>query len=170
MRVILCLLLLLSPLALIAEEININDTGITFTAPEEFTPLPQLMIDIKFPKKSPPRWVIGNESASTTIAFDVKPNDISGVSLPELSEYFKGALEQIIPGVEWKKLEIIELAGQEWIYLEMTSSAEDTDIHNMMVVTGIEKEMVLFNFNSTTQEFPKYEAKLRESLQTIKLP
>ncbi|KXO08343.1 hypothetical protein AKG98_1942 [Moritella sp. JT01] len=75
----------------------------------------------------------------------------------------------MIPGVEWKKKEIIELSGKKWVYLEMFSNAIDTEIHNIMLITSYGKEMLIFNFNSAKGEFPKYEDKLRASIQSIQL-
>ena len=54
--------------------------------------------------------------------------------------------------------------------MEMTSNAVDTDIYNIMLLTGVEEKMLVFNFNSTKKDFPKYEAALRKSLNSVKLP
>lgn len=51
----------------------------------------------------------------------------------------------------------------------MTSSAVDTDIHNIMLITGIGEEMLVFNFNSTREEFPQVEKALRASIDSIKV-
>ena len=153
-----------------ANEISISDTGITFISPDEFQEIRQDIIDIKWPQKAAPKWVVGNATASTTIAYDLKPNDISAAPLPDLMDYFKNTFDRIIPGIEWKKREIVEISGKKWIYLEMTSNAINADIYNIMLVTSYGKEMLLFNFNSTKEDFPRYEAQLRESMQTIQLP
>ena len=152
-----------------AKEIQISGTDITFIAPDEFKELPQELIDLKWPQKAAPKWVVGNATASTTIAYDLKPNDISSAPLPDLMEYFKQTFDRIIPGIEWKDRQIIELSGHKWIFPEMTSNAIDTDIYNIMLVTSYGKEMLAFNFNSTKEDFPKYEVKLRESMQSINI-
>ena len=54
--------------------------------------------------------------------------------------------------------------------MEMTSNAVDTDIHNIMMLTGIDGKMLVFNFNSTREDFPRYEEELRKSLNSIELP
>lgn len=153
-----------------AKEISISDTGISFNAPDEFQPLSQNLIDAKWPQNNAPKWVVGNKSASTTIAYGLKPNDISAVPLPELMNHFKTTFDRVIPGIDWKKREIIKLSGKSWIYLEMTSNAIDTDIYNIMLVTSYGKEMLIFNFNSTKEDFSKYESELRNSAKTIHLP
>ena len=164
------IILIILPSVSLAKEISLPETGITFIAPDEFKPLPQKIIDIKWPSKRAPKWVIGNKDATTTIAYDLKPNDISQAPLPALIGSFENVFNRVVPGIKWKKKEIIKLSGQQWIYLEMTSNAIDTDIHNIMLVTSYKKRMLVFNFNSTKQDFAKYEAILRKSIETIKLP
>ncbi len=170
MKIVLSLIMIILSSASIAKEFSISDSGISFVAPDEFQPLSQDLIDIKWPQKRAPKWVVGNESGSTTIAYDIKPNDISAARMPELMNYFKTTFDRVIPGIEWKKREIIELSGKTWVYLEMTSNAINADIYNIMLLTSYGKEMLIFNFNSTKEDFPKYESALRASVQTIQLP
>ncbi|WP_010323146.1 hypothetical protein [Marinobacterium stanieri] len=153
-----------------AKEVQVADTGITFEAPDDFGPLSQEILDFKWPQSRAPRWVVGNETGSTTIAYDLKPHDISGAPMEALMGDFAATFERVVPGVEWKKQEVIHLSGRDWIYFEVTSNAIDTDIYNIMLVTSYGKEMLLFNFNSTKEDFPQYEKALRNSVNTIKIP
>ena len=170
MKTVLAIIMLTLSFAACAKEIQIADSGITFDAPDEFVPLPQEIIDFKWPNKRAPKWAIGNASGATTIAYDIKPANISDARLPDLMNAFKLTFDRAIPGIQWIKREIIELSGKKWIYLEATSSAIDTDIHNILLATSYGSKMLIFNFNSTKKEFPQYESKLRNSIQTIKLP
>ncbi|NIP94170.1 MAG: hypothetical protein GWO24_12230 [Akkermansiaceae bacterium] len=61
----------------------------------------------------------------------------------------------------------MRLAGRKWIYFEMTSTAVDTNIHNMTLMTGFEGQMLVFNFNSTREAFPRVEKALRKSMNSI---
>ena len=152
-----------------AEEVAIPGTSVTFDAPEGFTTLTAQEIAGKFPANRAPKFVVGNKRRTTTIAYDLKPHKISADELEE----FKGTLEQLfkqlIPGLAWKDKKMIELAGQEWIFLEMTSTAVDTDIHNIMLATPHKGALLIFNFNSTKEEFPEVEKSLRKSLKSISI-
>jgi len=153
--------------ALIAETLSIDGGAITFEAPEEFKPVPQEIIDIKYPSSRAPKYVIGNESAATTIAYDLKPHNIPQDKIDEARKAFTQMFPRLIPGIEWKENKVITLTGRKWIYMEMTSYAIDTDIYNIILITGYKGQMLIFNFNSTKKEFPKYEKVLRESLKSI---
>ena len=162
-------LFVLSP-ALFAEPIKVADTEVTFEAPEDFKPLSKEIIATKWPTNRAPAYAIGTPSGSTTVAYDLKPNNIPQEALPEVQKSFTELFERMIPGIAWKKNEIIEQSGQKWLLMEMTSNAVDTDIYNIMLMTGFEGKMLVFNFNSTKEDFPKYEAALRKSLKSVKLP
>ena len=153
-----------------ANPVFIGDTKVTFIPPAEFKKLPQRIIDLKWPNNRAPKYVVGNETASTTVAYDLKPNNIPQEHLAEIQKTFTDIFNRAVPGIQWKKNEIITHSGQKWIFLEMTSNAIDTDIHNIMMLTGYNGKMLIFNFNSTKEDFVKYEEQLRVSLKSIKLP
>ena len=161
---------LLFPSLALAEPIKVGDTKVTFDPPPGFKLVPKEIIDLKWPSKRAPQFVVGNESASTTVAYDLKPNRIPQDKLGEVRKSFTRLFERIVPGIQWKKNELVEHSGQKWIFMEMTSRAVDTDIHNIMFLTGYQGKMLVFNFNSTKEEFPKSEKSLRASLKSIKLP
>ena len=150
-----------------AQQVSVGDSKASFQPPPGFGPVPQAIIDVKWPSKRGPRFVIGNLGATTTVAYDLKPNTIPQERLSEMQPLFTKVIERSVPGIRWIRNEIIELAGQRWLFLEMTSNAIDTDIHNMMLVTGLGDQMLVFNFNSTKEEFPTVEGALRTSLNSI---
>jgi hypothetical protein len=149
-----------------AEPVSLGDS-VTFDPPTGFTPLSADEIAFKYPSARAPRFVVGNKRRSTTIAYDLKPDAIPPDKLEEVSQSLQQTLQRLIPGLIWKERKIIELSGRKWIYLELMSNAVDTDIHNIMLVTPFQGQMLLFNFNSTKEEFPKVEKALRRSLQSI---
>ncbi len=172
---ILVAFILLHPLQIVfsqqtEEAITIPKTGITFCIPPEFKPLTKELMAAKWPGNRAPTYAVGNEQGTTTVAYDIKPNSLPQDQLEIAQKSFTSLLDRAIPGIEWKKNEIKEHSGQKWLLMEMTSKAVDTDIYNIMFVTGYDGKMLIFNFNSTRKEFPKYEKTLRSSLETIKLP
>lgn len=162
-------LCLLASLSVDAATFGIESAGVSFDAPSGFTLLSEAEIEAKFPARQAPTFVVGNERRTTTIAFDLKPQKITKEQLPEIKAAFEQMFERIIPGLQWKKRDFLEMQGQQWLQLELTSQAIDTDIYNIMLVTPWRGEMLVFNFNSTREEFPKVEDKLRASLSSIAL-
>ncbi len=162
--------LLTSASFLFAAPVKVADTGITFDAPKGFEALSKEVIAAKWPSNRPPAYAVGTPNGTTNVAYDLKPHSLSQEALPQFQKEFTQIFERIIPGIRWKKNEIIMHSGQKWLLMEMTSNAVDTDIYNIMLATGYAGKMLVFNFNSTKEEFPKYEAALRQSMKSIKLP
>jgi hypothetical protein len=152
-----------------ADQFSIPEGGVTFNAPDGFTLLSKEEISLKYPTSRPPSLVVGNKARTTTIAYDLKPESIPPDKLPEVKAAFEKLFERIIPKIVWKERVIKNLENQQWIYLEFTSQAIDTRIHNIMLITPLRGKMLVFNFNSTKEEFPIIESKLRKSLNSIKL-
>jgi hypothetical protein len=152
-----------------AETFSIPDVGVSFDAPVGYTKLDATEIANKYPSNRGPAFVVGNTRRTTSIAYDLKPNGFPTDKINEVKEFFEKMFERIVPGIEWKQKKLVDMLGQQWIYLEMTSRAIDTDIHNIMLVTPLQGKMLIFNFNSTKEEFPKVEGELRESIKSISL-
>jgi hypothetical protein len=167
------LLLLLCALRLAslcrAEVFSLPDSGVSFDAPMRFTRLSSQEISKKFPSDRSPAFVVGNDDRTTTIAYDLKANSIAPDKLDETLTSLASAFKQIVPNLKWIARKIIKLQGQRWIYLEMTSVAEGNDIHNVMLLTPYNGKMLMFNFNSTREEFPAMETELRKSIASITL-
>ena len=150
-----------------AATITIPGSSVSFEVPDEFTPLSKDEIDKKWLRARPPSFAVGNERRTTTIAYDVRNQSVPEDQLEAGLQVFERLFDRLIAGIVWKKKEIAVIGGRRWIYLEMTSNAIDTDIYNILLCTPYEGKLVLFNFNSTKEDFPKYEESLRKSLGTV---
>lgn len=153
-----------------ADPIKVANTEVTFEAPEGFKPLSKEIMAVKWPANRAPAFAVGTPNGGTTVAYDLKPDNLPQEALPDVQKSFTKIFERAIPGIAWKKNEIIEHSGQKWLLMEMTSTAADTDIYNILFMTGHQGKMLIFNFNSTKEDFPKYEASLRKSLKSVKIP
>lgn len=152
-----------------AKTISLEDGAIAFEAPDGFEPVPDEILAAKYPSSRAPRYVIGNEGAGTTIAYDFKGKAFPDEQIDEVRGYLTDTFERVIPGAEWIENKVIDHGGKKWIYFELTSNAIDTDIYNIMLFTGYLGQTLMFNFNSTRKQFETYEDELRQSMASIKL-
>ncbi len=152
-----------------AERVSIPGADASFVPPEGFTQLSGEELDIKFPRKTAPRTVVGDERRKTTVAYELREFALTEEALPELLTAVADSMHRAVPGLEWKKREIVEMAGQKWIWLEMTSMAIDTDIYNIVLMTPRNGKALVFGLNSTKDLFPVQEAALRKSIASIVL-
>lgn len=169
LRLVLCFNFLLFSLSVGAKDVQIPGTKIWFTAPDGFTQLSQEELDLKFPSKSGPRHAIGNERRTTTVAYDTRDVAVTEQLLEQQLDDINTTLGRAIPGFVSVAREMRSLNGQKWAYLEMTSTAIDADIHNIVLMTAHGGRMVVLNFNSTKTDFVTMEAPLRSSIESLAL-
>lgn len=150
-----------------AATITIPGSTVSFEAPDDFTPLTQEEIAKKWLRAKPPAFAVGNARRTTTIAYDIRNQSVAEDQLEAGLDVFARLFDRLIAGIVWKKKEIAVIGGRRWIYLEMTSNAIDTDIYNILLSAPHEGKLVLFNFNSTKEDFPSLEASLRKAVSTV---
>ena len=150
-----------------AATFEIPDAGVSFKAPEGFTELTSEEIGAKYASGRAPTFVAGNAQRTTTIALELKPQALTKDKLPHVNASFETLFDRVIPRIDWKQKKLIDMQGQQWIYLEMTSRASEADIYNIMLVTPHRGRMLVLNLNSTKSDFPAVEKELRKSLETI---
>jgi hypothetical protein len=147
----------------------IPNSTVSLEIPDGFTPLSASEIATKYKGANAPKFVMGNAKRGTSIAYELKPVPVKDSELEKGLAVMVSGVDKQLPGATWIRKEIIEQAGKRWIILEMKSKASNADIHNIIMITPFENQMLVFNFNSTTDEFPKFEKALRSSLGSIKL-
>ncbi len=114
-KVIITFTILLSLASLVCgETISLDNGHITFEAPDGFKPVPEEIIRTKYPSSRAPKYVIGNKSAATTIAYDLKPHDIPQDKIDEVRAAFTPIFPRMIPGLKWKENKTIELSVSKW--------------------------------------------------------
>ncbi len=152
-----------------AKTITLEYGRIVFDVPDDFQPLTTKISESESLSSRHPRYAAGTENAATTIAYDIKDSSLSADKLDEVRKAFANTFTQTVPGIEWKENKLIELGGKKWIYFEFESNAADAVIHNIMLTTNFDGKMLVFNFNSTVEDFEIREPALRASIQSIRV-
>lgn len=151
------------------KDYQVPGTTAKFSAPDEFTLLRPAEVHSKYPAAQPPQFVIGNDRRSTTVAYDVKNTKVADSQLPALSQALEMSFSHSAPGATWVTKKIMEMQGQRWVYLEFKARDLSLDVHNIVLATPCSGKLLMFNFNSTTGEFPAVEKKLRAIIASISL-
>lgn len=148
---------------------SLDEGKISFVANDEFQAFSQEIIDIKYPSKRAPKFVIGTKSTKTSIGFDIKNNKIEEADLDDFRKGMSDSFSKIIPGIVWIKNEMITLNNKKFILFNFQSNAIDTQINNTMLVTNYNDNMLIFNFNSTVDEYPIYKKEFDTIIYSIKI-
>ncbi|MCW7490615.1 hypothetical protein [Leptospira meyeri] len=166
--------ILLTTMLLISIQLNakihtLDEEKISFETSDNFQPFSQEIIDLKYPSKRAPKYVIGTKSTKTSIGFDIKDNKIEESNLEDAKKGISESLSKIIPGIKWIKNELITINNKRYILFNFQSNAIDTKINNTMLITNYNGKMLIFNFNSTIDEYPKYKKEFDSIINSIKI-
>jgi hypothetical protein len=166
-----CIAIIILPISCFAgERVNLFDEKLSFELPDEFSIMPKEIAKSKYPMENRPKYIYSNSEFTTSIAVNLTENSsLQPQQLAEFRSVMEKFLARMIPGIRWIKKEFITLNGTEWARLEFTSKAIDTDIHNIILMTAFEGKPLMFNFNSTKEEFAAVKKELNASIMSIKL-
>lgn len=153
-----------------ARRVALYDGMVSFAPPPEFSRLSEEIVAAKFPEAKGPGVVYGNTRTTVSIAITYPPQRVlRPEQLPDFKSFMESFIEKQKKGMQWLKKEFVEINGQRWVHFEFISEAVDTKIHNHMYLTSMDERMLLFNFNSTIEEYERYKDALERSKDSIRI-
>lgn len=148
--------------------VSIADGRVSFIPPADFKPLTKEQIALKYLRTaSPPDYVYANDRQSVSIAITFSPARLAPEQMPEYKQAMEELLPKLLPGLKWLTREFVMIGGRKWLHFEITTPAIDTTIHNDLYSTSFEGKALMFNFNSTVEQYPKVKDLLNRSKDSI---
>lgn len=166
-RSILIAFLVCSALTAHASTIRLESTSVEFTAPDGFTELSIKEIQAKFPSRTGPDSALGNERRTTTIAYGVRNVAVTDAILEEQLKQISVSSSRGVPGFKLVEQGMRTINNHSWAYMEFRSTAIDTDIRNILLMSAYYGRMIVINFNSTESDFEALEPQLRKSIASL---
>ncbi len=151
-----------------ATTISIPNIG-TFEAPDGFTSLSQEEIKVQFPRGHPPAFAIGNEKRTRTISYEIRAMSVPADKLREVKSTVETSMAQSLPGLKWKKTDIVNVQGRSWLYFEHVTPGRDFDTHNIFLWIPLAEQSLFMNFSCPKDDFPKIEPVFRQSIRSISI-
>lgn len=151
-----------------AATISITDIG-TFDVPDRFTSLSAEEIKVHYVRGRPPAFASGNEKRTTMISYEVRAMTVPTDQLREVKSTVETTMAQSLPGLVWKKTDIVKIQGRSSLYFEHVSPGPDYDTHNIFLWIPLAQKSLFMNFSCPIAEFPKMEPVFRQSIRSISL-
>ena len=151
------------------ETIALFEGRLSFALPDGFAVMSPEIAKVKYPNANRPRYIYANKKTTTSIAVNTMEAKLTDAQLPEFRDFMEKTMTRMIPGCTVLERDVITLNGQRWARLEFMSNAIDTDIHNVLLIAALDGQPVMFNFNSTKEEFPLIENTLTKSMNSIRI-
>lgn len=168
-RLVLTLTFLMGFPAFAGEPLSLYDGHVAFVLPEGFTRMSDEIADKKYPRGSRPTYIYADAKTTTSIAVAVAEGQVAPAQLGEFKALMEHTYTRMIPGARWLKKDYLTIANTKWARLEFMANATDTDIHNIVLITVLDGKPLMFNFNSTKEEFSRLEKAILRSIDSIRV-
>ncbi len=144
----------------------LNDK-VTISAPKDFIPMSQELLEIKYPNSGRPADVLTDETTQVTLAFKHTNNKMSKEDLIKAHKQVSKMFHNLYPSAEWLRDEIIQQNGYPFIVIEVITPAVDTQIHNIIYATSVDERFLLVSFNTTVEKSQDWLPKGKQMMESI---
>jgi hypothetical protein len=136
--------------------------------PRDFTIMDNEMMEVKYPQKIGTSFIAyTNIEGSVNIAFEHSANKATMRELPMLKNAFEQQFNQ--PGIDFRKSEIRNINGTDFIVIEMITPAVDTHVYNLMFITSSDSRLLIGTFNCTIGEMSKWQTVAERIVASVKI-
>lgn len=95
---------------------------------------------------------------------------VTDAILEEQLKQISTASSRAVPGFSLIEQGMRTINDRNWAYMEFRSTAMDTDIRNILLMSAYKGRMIVINFNSAESDFKELEPQLRESIASLGSP
>jgi hypothetical protein len=118
--------------------------------PTLLQPMDDEMFLLKYPLEDLGRTrAYANNDGTVSLLISPRSEHATIADLPKYKQLFYERFAKN-PLIDFRKNEITQINGRDFIRLEMITPAADTQIYNLMLITVIHTELILCTFNCTT--------------------
>lgn len=136
--------------------------------PKAFKIMDAEMLALKYPSKQGTAFLVyTDEDATVNIAFEHLPNKATLQDLPAIKQVFEQQFNQ--PQIDFKKGEIKNINGRDFIVIEMITPAIDTEVYNLMFVTSLDGKLLMGTFNCTVEKMQEWQPLAEQILSSVKV-
>ncbi|MGE5599502.1 MAG: hypothetical protein ACM3XS_08995 [Bacteroidota bacterium] len=125
--------------------------------PGDFTAMPADMVKIKYPSANRPDLVYTNEGYSVNIGFKHTTSRASQDQLDEYLDFMVKSLKIAYPEGKFLSNGLESVYGRNVGYLEIITTALDTEIYNLIFFTDAEGRLLLGTFNCPASRLPEWQ-------------
>ncbi|ODA32280.1 hypothetical protein A8L45_13700 [Veronia pacifica] len=134
--------------------VRVNALGgkVSLLVPENFSPMSEDIIKVKYPSSRRPSEVLSDKTGSVTLAFNHTNNAMSVSDIKSAHSYISKMFRNTYPSAIWFRDEIIEQNGHVYMVMELITPVQDTNIHNIIYGTSVDNRYLLTSFNTTVEQ------------------
>ncbi len=151
------------------DKLSLYDGRVSVALPDGFSRMSDELASVKYPRGNRPNHIFADAKTTTSIAVSIAEAKVTPAQLGDFRAFMEKTFERMIPAMRWLKKDFINIGNVRWARLELMSNAVDTDIHNIILITVLDSKPLMFNYNSTKEQFSALESALAKSIDSIRV-
>ncbi|MDN3617436.1 hypothetical protein [Vibrio gallaecicus] len=133
-------------------EVKALNGKVSINAPKDFGPMPDDILEFKYPSTRRPTEVLSDETGGVTLVFNHTNNSMAPSDVKNAHVAISKIFHNMYPSATWIRDEVIVQNNQTFMVLELITPAIDTEIHNIMYGTSVDGRFLLTAFNTTVEQ------------------
>ena len=129
------------------EKKSILNNKVEILVPKGFEIMSEEMMKAKYPSERRPTLIFTDKEGTINLAFNHITSKASQEQLEMYKENFVSTFKILYPSAEWKSTGIKEINGRKVAYLELITTAVDTEVYNLLFFTDVDGRLLLCTFN-----------------------
>lgn len=151
------------------EERNLLEDRVSILVPDNFAPMTEELMALKYPSEGRPSLVLTNETGGINLAFNHTASRATQNDMESYKSYLEKTFKRTYSGSDWKGSGVKEINGRKFGYLEFVSQAIDTEIYNLMFFTDLDGKLLICSFNCTKKNIKQWEPIGKEIMNSTKI-
>lgn len=146
------------------------DGRVKMLVPTSLAPMPEEMLELKYPSQRRPTLVFTNPAGSVNVALNHTQNAASDADVPGLHRSMEQLLRRVHPTAQWHDSKTGQRDGMRYFVLDFVTPAVDTDVRNMVFATPLDGRMLLVSFNCMVELQSSWAPLGQQIIDSITLP
>ncbi|WP_163934056.1 hypothetical protein [Paraferrimonas sp. SM1919] len=142
---------------------------VSLDIPQGFSRMSDELARRKYPMEQRAKSIFTNSQGNVDILVNYTQNKVPDNQEDLLRQALSNNMKRMHPTAQWHSNEVVEINGHKYAFLELTTPALDTDIHNVMLATTVNGRVLIISFNMTVELEEKWLDKALKTVRTAKI-
>lgn len=142
---------------------------VSLVTPAGFGPMPQDVLEMKYPSSRRPTEVLSDATGGVSLAFNHTQSKMLPGQVKEARASMSKMFHNMYPAAKWIRDETVRKNGRPFMVFELITPAMDTKIHNIMYGTSVDNRLLLVSFNTTIEQSGQWLAVGKKIMQSLSI-
>jgi len=158
-----------SPRVIELEKKSILNNKVDILMPKGFEIMSEEMAKLKYPGERRPTLIYTDEKGLVNVAFNHTMSKASQEQVEAYKETLVTTFKNVYPSASWKSSGVEVINGRKVAYIELVTTAIDTNIYNLIFLTDLDDRLLLCTFNCVESSQEEWETPAHQIMNSLNI-